>query len=131
MSWEQVQNLADQGGLLAIGSHTHSHHNLAKLDVHRQRHELVTSKRILEERLGHEVLSFAYPFGWPGTYTQATKIMAHESGYRLAFASHVGVNRPDTLDPFEINRLGIGSGDSLVLLRARVALFSAFGRSFL
>ena len=131
MSWEQVQYLADQGGLLAIGSHTNSHHNLAKLDVQAQRYELVNSKRILEERLGHEVLSFAYPFGWPGTYTQATKTMAHESGYRLAFASHEGVNRPDTLDPFEIKRFGIGSGDSPVLLRARAALYSAFGRSFL
>ena len=75
--------------------------------------------------------ALAYPFGWPGTYTQTTKRSAREAGYRLAFASRAGVNRPGMLDPFEISRLGVGSGDSLAMLRARTALFSAFGRSFL
>jgi hypothetical protein len=41
------------------------------------------------------------------------------------------VNRPDSLDPYEIRRLGVGSGDTPALLRARSALHAAFGRSFL
>jgi peptidoglycan/xylan/chitin deacetylase (PgdA/CDA1 family) len=131
MSWEQVRHLADSGEQLAIGSHAHSHHNLAKLDLQSQQRELVVSKEILEKRLGREVRALAYPFGWPGSYTPATKTAAREAGYLLAFASQAGVNRSGTLDPFEIKRLGVGSGDSLALLRARCALFSAFGQSFL
>ena len=89
------------------------------------------SKQILETRLGSEVPALAYPYGWPGTYTPATKREAAEAGYRLAFASREGVNRPMTLDPYEVSRLGVGSGDSAALLRARVALHAAFGQSFL
>jgi peptidoglycan/xylan/chitin deacetylase (PgdA/CDA1 family) len=131
MNWEQVRQLADTGGRLSIGSHAHSHHNLGKLDAQSQRCELVLSKQILEKQLGREVAAIAYPFGWPGTYTQATKASAKEAGYRLGFASRTGVNYPGTLDPFEINRLGVGSDDSPIMLRARTALFLAFGRSFL
>jgi len=92
---------------------------------------LTLSKQILESRLGREILALAYPYGWPGTYTQATKRAAAEAGYRLAFVSREGVNRPGSLDPFEVSRLGVGSGDSPALIRARVVLHAAFGRSFL
>ena len=61
--------------------------------------------------------ALAYPYGWPGTYTEQTKAIAAGSGYRVAFASLEGINRPDSLDPFEVRRLGVGSGDSPILLR--------------
>ena len=88
---------------------------------------MAESKRILEARLGREVAALAYPYGWPGSYTARTKALAAEAGYRLAFASLEGVNRPDGLDPYDIRRLGVGSGDSPALLRARTALHAAFG----
>ena len=89
------------------------------------------SKRILADRLGRQIEALAYPYGWPGTYTGETRVLAAESGYREAFASIEGINRPGRLDPFEVRRLGVGSGDSAVLLRGRVALHAALGRSFL
>jgi peptidoglycan/xylan/chitin deacetylase (PgdA/CDA1 family) len=131
MSWDQVRQLADSEEGLTIGSHAHSHNKLARLTDVLQRRELSFSKQILESRLGREIQALAYPYGWPGTYNAATKSMASEAGYRLGFASREGVNRPGSLDPFEIKRLGVGSSDSLALLRARTALFFAFGRSFL
>lgn len=123
MTWEQVQDLADGDGRLTIGSHGHRHHSFAKLDTESQQHELVVSKGILEKRLGREILAIAYPFGWVGTYSQATKMLVQEAGYRLAFASRAGVNLAGRLDPFEINRFGVGSGDSVALLRARCPFF--------
>jgi peptidoglycan/xylan/chitin deacetylase (PgdA/CDA1 family) len=130
-NWDQVRRLAVSDPGLTIGSHAHSHHKLAGLDDDSQRFELAESKHILETRLGRTVTALAYPYGWPGTYTARTKALAAETGYRLAFASREGVNRPNSLDPYEIRRLGVGSGDSPVLLRARAALFSVFDRSFL
>jgi peptidoglycan/xylan/chitin deacetylase (PgdA/CDA1 family) len=130
-SWDQVRLLAGADGTLTIGSHGHSHHRLAGLDEVSQRRELTESKRILESRLGREVAALAYPYGWPGSYTARTKALAAEAGYRLAFASLEGVNRPDSLDPYDIRRLGVGSGDSPALLRARTAFHAAFGASFL
>ncbi|MFI5454316.1 MAG: polysaccharide deacetylase family protein [Isosphaerales bacterium] len=131
MTWDQVRALADSDAGLTIGSHAHGHHKLAGLDDESQRNELAGSKRILEDRLGREIMALAYPYGWPGTYTASTKAFAAEAGYCLAFTSREGVNRPSTLDRYEVSRLGVGSGDSPALLRARTALHAAFGASFL
>ena len=117
MGWEEVRQLIEHGGRLTIGSHAHSHPNLSKLDLDLQQRELGLSKQILEERLGREIAAIAYPFGWPGTYNDATKKAAREAGYRLAFASRTGVNHLGALDPFEINRIGVGAGDSPAMLR--------------
>jgi peptidoglycan/xylan/chitin deacetylase (PgdA/CDA1 family) len=130
-SWDQVRRLTGHDTGLSVGSHGHSHQKLAGLDGDCQRRELAESRRILEERLGREVTALAYPYGWPGTYTEQTKALAAGAGYRVAFASLEGINRPDSLDPFEIRRLGVGSGDSPLLLRARAALHATLGRSFL
>jgi peptidoglycan/xylan/chitin deacetylase (PgdA/CDA1 family) len=130
-SWDQVRQVVAVDASLTIGSHGHSHQKLAGLDEASQRQELTESKRILESRLGREVAALAYPYGWPGAYTTQTRALAAETGYRLAFASIAGVNRTDTFDPYEIRRLGVGTGDSPVLLRARAALYHAFGKSFL
>ena len=113
--WDQVRQLAGVDSILTIGSHGHAHHRLAGLDEASQRQELTESKRILESRLGREVAALAYPYGWPGSYTARTKALAAEAGYRLAFASLEGVNRPDSLDPYDIRRLGVGSSDSPAL----------------
>ena len=131
MSWDQARQLADSGTGLTIGSHAHSHNKLANLTNLSQSRELSLSKQILERRLGREVQALAYPYGWPGTYDATTKLTARDTGYRLGFASREGVNQSGRLDPFEIRRLGVGSSDSLALLRARTALFSVLGRSFL
>jgi peptidoglycan/xylan/chitin deacetylase (PgdA/CDA1 family) len=130
-TWDQVRSIVDSDPSLTIGSHGHSHRKLAGLDEASQRHELAESKRILESRLGRDVEALAYPYGWPGAYSVRTKTLAAETGYRLAFAAIEGVNRPDAFDPYEIRRLGVGTGDSPVLLRARAALFAAVGASFL
>ena len=129
--WDQVRRLTGPETGLSVGSHGHSHQKLAGLDADSQRHELVESKRILEDRLGRAIEALAYPYGWPGTYTAETRALAARAGYRAAFASLEGINRPGSLDPFEIRRLGVGSGDSPILLRARAALHATLGRSFL
>ena len=93
--------------------------------------ELASSKQILENRIGRPIKALAYPYGWPGSYTAATKALAARAGYRLAFSSREGVNRFAGLDRYAISRLGVGSADSVALLRARSALHCAFGKSIL
>jgi peptidoglycan/xylan/chitin deacetylase (PgdA/CDA1 family) len=129
--WDQVRRWTAPDTGLSVGSHGHSHHKLAGLDGDSQRRELVESKRILEDRLGREVAVLAYPYGWPGTYTDETKALAVQAGYRAAFSGLEGINRSGAIDPFEIRRLNVGSGDSPVLLRARAALHATIGRSLL
>ncbi len=130
MTWDQIQRLADSKTGLSIGSHAHSHRNLASLDHDAQRRELTDSKQILENRLGRPVKALAYPFGWPGTYTASTKVLAAQAGYTIAFSSQEGVNQFVGFDRYDVRRMGVGSADSIVLIQARSALYSAFGKSF-
>ncbi|MHB1557680.1 MAG: polysaccharide deacetylase family protein [Isosphaeraceae bacterium] len=129
--WDQVRRLTGPETGLSVGSHGHSHRRLAGLDDETQRAELTGSRRILEDRLGRPVEALAYPYGWPGAFDDRTRSIAAEAGYRVAFASFEGINRPGSTDPFAVRRLGVGSGDSAGLLRARVALHGMLGRSFL
>ena len=131
MGWDDVKQLADADPFFSIGSHAHSHAQLAGLDDESQRRELAISRQILEGRLGRQVHAIAYPFGWEGTYNSVTKEVAKQTGYRQAFCSQLGVNRRSGLDTYAIRRLGVGSTDSPAMLRARSALLGAVGRSFL
>jgi peptidoglycan/xylan/chitin deacetylase (PgdA/CDA1 family) len=131
MGWDDVRQLPAAG--MAVGSHGHAHIALAGLDEDAQRRELAGSKATLEEALGREVPAIAYPFGWPGTFTARTTELAAEAGYRLAFSSLEGVNRPGRpgFEPMSLRRLGVGTGDTPPMLRARAALHTTFGRSVL
>jgi peptidoglycan/xylan/chitin deacetylase (PgdA/CDA1 family) len=131
MSWDQVKELSDEHPRFSIGSHAHSHQELAALGPEGQAKELAISKEILERRLGREVPALAYPFGWAGTFDSVSQMAAQQTGYRHAFSSKIGVNRQAGLDAYAIRRIGVGSTDSLALLKARCALLGAFGRSFL
>ncbi|WP_406698371.1 polysaccharide deacetylase family protein [Singulisphaera sp. Ch08] len=129
MTWDQVRHLADSG--MTIGSHAHDHRALTSLSETDQRHELIESKRILEYEVGREIEALAYPFGWAGTFDDQTQRLTHEAGYRLAFSSAEGVNRPGESDLFALRRLNVGYHDSAPLFRARTALQTSFGTSFL
>jgi peptidoglycan/xylan/chitin deacetylase (PgdA/CDA1 family) len=127
----QVRELAESDGGLTIGSHSHSHRKLAKLDQETQRNELVGSRQILEAELKRPVKAIAYPYGWPATYTVETKALAKEAGYRLAFSAREGINRFTDFDRYEVKRLGVGLADSATMLRARCTLHTSFDSSFL
>lgn len=127
MTWDDVRSAAMAG--VDIGSHSHGHPFLARLDESAQRFELTESKRILEEQTGREVVALAYPYGDPGMFTEQTEQLALEAGYRVAFAANRGINRPGRTDRFAIRRIGIGSADSLDIVRSRAVWLSAFGTS--
>jgi peptidoglycan/xylan/chitin deacetylase (PgdA/CDA1 family) len=129
MTWDQARALLDAG--MSVGSHAHSHRALGHLSEDDQRAELTRSKATLERELGREVVAVAYPYGWPGTYSDATLRAARDAGYRLGFSSIEGVNRPGATDRLAARRLGVGFADPPVLHRARWALFETFGRSVL
>jgi peptidoglycan/xylan/chitin deacetylase (PgdA/CDA1 family) len=127
MAWDQARALLDAG--MSVGSHAHSHRALGNLSEADQRAELAGSKAVLERELGREIFAIAYPYGWPGMYSETTLRAARDAGYRLGFSSIEGMNRPGATDRFDVRRLGVGYADPPILHRARWALFEAFGRS--
>ena len=55
MSFNQARQLAEVSPGLTVGSHAHTHRQLASLDDDSQRYELAESRRILETQVGQEV----------------------------------------------------------------------------
>lgn len=85
LTWEQIREMRRAG--MAIGSHTWSHPNLARLRPSEARQELLRAKEVLEERLGEAVPLLAYPFGKPRRhFTPGTMELAAEIGYEMAAA---------------------------------------------
>jgi peptidoglycan/xylan/chitin deacetylase (PgdA/CDA1 family) len=127
MDWEQARKLVAAG--MSIGGHTHTHPILARLAESQQRWELVESKRILEERMNLKIDAFAYPVGSVGAFSETTKGVVRECGYRAAFSFYGGINFPGTIDAMDVRRCAVDATDELEELRARAVFLSAFGKS--
>jgi peptidoglycan/xylan/chitin deacetylase (PgdA/CDA1 family) len=61
LDWSQIREMARAG--MTIGAHSMSHPDLRRLSDRDVSVEILGSKKVLEDRLGCEVSSFAYPFG--------------------------------------------------------------------
>jgi peptidoglycan/xylan/chitin deacetylase (PgdA/CDA1 family) len=64
-----------------------THPVLGALAIADQTHELVISKVLLEELLGHGVMLVAYPFGKLADVSPATFRLAARAGYQAAFTT--------------------------------------------
>lgn len=74
-----------------VGSHTMTHPVLSAIPLDEQEAEIYGSKAWLHEILGHEVSSFAYPFGSPSDYSSKTAQIVQEAGFRLACENFPGL----------------------------------------
>jgi peptidoglycan/xylan/chitin deacetylase (PgdA/CDA1 family) len=81
-SLEELQILSERGHL--IGSHTHTHPKLTRLNDDQVRQELITSRKELAEVTGSPPDFLAYPFG--NTAPRIIKIAA-QCGYQAAVAT--------------------------------------------
>ena len=105
MSWAQIAELSAHG--IECGAHTHSHPQLDTLPRLQARYEIVHSKRLLEEKLGRPVTSFAYPHGY---HDKAVQQMVREAGFIAACGVKDAISRPDD-DRFALARM-IVAGDT-------------------
>jgi peptidoglycan/xylan/chitin deacetylase (PgdA/CDA1 family) len=90
-----------------FGSHTLTHPSLPDLDDRQLRREVADSKHQLEDLLGEEVNTFAYPFGYLNRRVRAAVV---EAGYKLAFTTVPGMNHWQ--DPYAIRRTEFNEVDS-------------------
>ena len=86
MTWEQLKEM--EAGGITVQSHTLTHPKLEALPDDEIRVELLNSKNLLEENLGHPVEFLAYP---TGTYNLHIAGLAQDAGYKGAFTIKYGV----------------------------------------
>jgi peptidoglycan/xylan/chitin deacetylase (PgdA/CDA1 family) len=99
LDWVQLHELEAQG--VEIGAHSHSHPQLDTLPSAALRDEMVRPKELLEDALGHEVRSVAYPHGYNGPRVRRA---ARRAGYDSAAAVRNRL-RPQGEDEFGFSRL--------------------------
>lgn len=81
LTWDQINELNQYG--IECGSHSHTHPELDILSKAGAQWEISYSKRILEDKLGRPVQSFAYPHGY---FSKITRNLVREAGYASACA---------------------------------------------
>ena len=86
MTWDQLKEM--EAGGITIQSHTLTHPKLEELPDDEIRNELLNSKNVLEENLGHPIEFVAYP---TGTYNLHIAGIAQELGYKGAFTIKYGI----------------------------------------
>jgi peptidoglycan/xylan/chitin deacetylase (PgdA/CDA1 family) len=68
MSWDQIREMSEYRTasgkkLFFFESHSLTHRMMGEMDAQEVRHELETSKQIIEEQIGEKVTVLALPFG--------------------------------------------------------------------
>ncbi len=79
---EQLKDFTRAG--MVVGSHGVSHQFLADLPPDAVKHELVHSRRTLQDWLDEEITTISYP---GGRYTASTMVEARNAGYQQIFDS--------------------------------------------
>ncbi len=85
-TWSELSEIC-ASGRVRIASHSYSHSNLLKSSE--VENELLSSKEILERRLGQEVDTFVYPYG----QFNASILKRVQKYYRSSFAVGAGDNK--------------------------------------
>jgi len=99
VSWEQLRDISKCG--IECGAHSHTHPQLDLLSFAAAKEEITQNKRLLEEHIGEEILSFAYPYGY---HTAATKQIVREAGFTSACAVKNALSTEET-DHFALSRV--------------------------
>ena len=97
-------------GLVTVGSHTHTHALLDRLDESVVAADLDTSIGLLEDHLGLRARHFAYPKGVAGSPTAAAAVQRRFASAALA---DVGVNRYGRTNPYRLARSPIQNSDGM------------------
>lgn len=121
MTWDHLRELKALG--MDVESHSRTHRVLQTLSDDALERELSGSKRELEERLGAEVQTIAYPVGYPISGEPRIKRALQAAGYRIGFTNSTGVTPTvGRFDPFGVCRMAADIELSDAYFRSMVAL---------
>lgn len=114
LTWEQIREL-DTDPLCTIAGHTVSYPQLSKLTDKDSYSEIQLGKARLEEKLGHTVRHFAYPFGGFNEAGPREYAFAREIGFASACTTCSDVLWPCT-SSYALPRQMLFEGDRLEML---------------
>jgi peptidoglycan/xylan/chitin deacetylase (PgdA/CDA1 family) len=114
LTWPMLEDAASTG-LVTIGSHTHGHIDLSRATEGVARDEMRRSKDLIEDRLGHPCLHFAYPWG----RSSAEADRSAEQLFETAALDAWRTNRAGSIDAHRLGRTPVLRSDAGFLFRAK------------
>ena len=115
LTWDEVRRM--QAGGIELGGHTVSHPILSRCDQRQAEREVGEGAASLRRVLQGEVTSFAYPWGRPWDFDEASQRAVRIAGFDTACTMRAGVNLPRS-DSMQYARLAIDDSAELHLLVA-------------
>ena len=112
LAWSDLEPL--EAGGVEIGSHSHTHPPLDVVPSLRAVIEIADSKGMLEDALGHDVRSFAYPHGF---HDRRVKAMVAAAGYDSGAAVRNALSSRDD-DPLALARLMVMADTPLATIES-------------
>jgi peptidoglycan/xylan/chitin deacetylase (PgdA/CDA1 family) len=98
LSWRQIKELKANG--IEFGAHTKTHPDLTKISAAEVEVETIESKAMIENMLGSEVTTFAYPYG---KFNPAVKRAVAEN-FKAACSTNLGKIKQSS-DLFSLERI--------------------------
>ncbi|GAC1388681.1 MAG: hypothetical protein NVSMB49_01580 [Ktedonobacteraceae bacterium] len=128
LTWEEVLTM-EASGFVSFGAHTMHHPVLGYVtDTKEVVYEVEESRRVIEQRLGHPVRTFAYPIGKMEHIGDIGLQAVASAGYRWALTTIEETNTPET-NPHLLRRLpGDLSQHWLIMASELVGLLGAVSR---
>lgn len=115
VTWDQAREMDAHG--FRVGAHTRHHAYLPGVSPEQVKDEIIGSKRIIEENLGHRIEHFAYP---SGGFTNAAKVIAKEAGFTAAVTTNRGWDKHNR-DLYELKRIRVKDSDGTIALWAKLS----------
>jgi len=120
MTWQEVREIKGNG--IGIGSHTATHPQLKTLSKAGIDREIGWSKQMIEDKLGHSITSFSYPFAFPKTQCSLVAFVGQtllKYGYREGVSTVIGTASSRSARLF-LPRLPVNDWDDIRLFRAKL-----------
>jgi peptidoglycan/xylan/chitin deacetylase (PgdA/CDA1 family) len=114
LTWKEIKEMHQNGW--SIQSHSISHADNSLLNKTQMLHEITGSKKIIEQKLHHPVLHYAFPFG---KYNAESLQLLKEAGYESSFTVHAGLCSSKN-NMYRLPRLEINHRDDLASFKKKV-----------
>jgi len=124
LTWEEIQQI-DRDPLITIGAHTHSHVNMKRLTINEVEEEILRSKMLLEEKLGHPIDHFAYPYGTSNEAGNREYSVVAANGFKTAVTNMCDSLKSDS-HIFCLPRYSVLERDNPLKLDIKLSGWNAF-----
>ncbi len=126
MSWDQIREMSEYRTasgkkLFFFESHSLTHRMMGEMDAQEVRHELETSKQIIEEQIGEKVTVLALPFG-SGAGDGTIINEAYDLGYQAIRTSVAQVVPTKSINAWAIGAMNVENYSTDVFVQKVLAL---------